>query len=192
MLVGALIFFGSAATWFYGPHFKTLPGFSAFEFVRLYDTPELRRKYIFDFDSPDGAAVSFYLASDDMFRFTAMDTNKESYSLEIPIGNAGIPIDRYIFIYCEVALKFDETVLRVLADGKEVRRRAYDFQIPLGIRNWRRVTLFANTEGKNSAPFKIAMFGFGHVTMSDVQVESIKTRFGEYLRAIGSSIVSPK
>jgi hypothetical protein len=44
MLAGALIFLGSAAAWFYGPHFKTLPGFSAFEFVRLYDLPELRRK----------------------------------------------------------------------------------------------------------------------------------------------------
>jgi hypothetical protein len=121
-----------------------------------------------------------------------MDINKESCSLEIPIGNAGIPIDRYIFLYCEVALGSRETVLRVLVDGKEVRRRAYDFPIGLGNRNWRRVTLFADTEGKNTAPFKIAMFGSGHATMSDVQIESVRTRFNEYLQAIGSSMVSPK
>jgi hypothetical protein len=191
MLAGALIFLGSAGVWFYGPHFKTLPGFSAFALARLYDTPELRRKYIFDFASPDGAKVSLYLASDDLFRFQLLDINKEAYTLDIPIGDKGVPIDRYVFIYCEVGLGSRETVLRVLIDGKEVRRRSYDFPIALGSRNWKQVTVFADNEGKNTTPFKIAMFGFGHATMSDVQIEGLQTRFDEYLRTIGSSIVRP-
>jgi len=162
LAVTLIIVLGSGAIWFYGPKFKTLPGFSAFALVRLYDSPELRRKYIFDFASPDGSKVSFYLASDDFFRFTLMDINKESYALEVPVGNAGVPIDRYIFLYCEIALGLRETILRVLVDGKEVRRRAYDFPISIGSRKSQQVTLFADNEGKNNAPFKVAMFGFGH------------------------------
>jgi hypothetical protein len=149
LAVTLIIVLGSGAIWFYGPKFQTLPGFSAFAFARLYDTPELRRKYIFAFSSPDGAAVSFYLGADDQFRFQIRDVHKEEYTLEIPIGDHGVPIDRYIFLYCEVALGLQETVLRVRVDGKEVRKRTYDFPITLGSRNWQKITLFADTEGKN-------------------------------------------
>jgi hypothetical protein len=186
------IVLGSGAVWFYGPQFKTLPGFSAFAFVRLYDTPELRRKYIFDFASPDGSKVSFYLASDGFFRFTLMDINKESYALEVPVGNAGVPIDRYIFLLCEIALGPRETILRVLVDGREVRQRAYDLPISIESRKWQQVTFFADIEGKNNAPFKVAMSGFGHATWSDFQIRSFQRRFDEYLGAIGSSIARPK
>jgi hypothetical protein len=191
MLAGTVLVLTSAAAWFFGPHFKTLPGFSAFAFARLYDTPELRRKYIFDFSSPDGAAASFHLGPDDRFRFQIKDVHKESYTLEIPIGNRGVPIDRYIFLYCQVALGFQETVLRVLVDGKEVRKREYDFPIDLGSRDWKKGTLFADTEGKNSEPFKIAMFGLSHVTMSDFQIGRMQSRFTAYLQDVNSPIVRP-
>jgi hypothetical protein len=88
--------------------------------------------------------------------------------------------------------KIDRAQLRRVVDGREVRQRAYDFPISIGSRKWQQVTFFADNEGKNNAPFKAAMSGFGHATWSDFQIRSFQRRFDEYLGAISSAIARPK
>ncbi len=51
---------------------------------------------------------------------------------EIPIEGDGIPLNRYVFLYCEIGIAAKTTIFRVLADSKEVARRSLDFPIEFG------------------------------------------------------------
>jgi hypothetical protein len=184
-IVGALI-------WHYSPanssKEESLEGFTAFAFVRLYDTPEAKNRYIFDLGTTDGAKASFYLSASGLFTYSITDTHGSAYNLEIPVGASGIPIDGYVFLYCEAGVGEDATVMRVLINTKEVRRRKLDFPIDLGKKDWKQFTIGADNKGQNNAPFKIAMFGVGHQTFNRSQIGSLYLRFTQYLRDIGSGI----
>jgi hypothetical protein len=190
MASGLLLLIGGGI-WLYTSEFRTYPGLFVVSLIRLYDSPDLRRKYVFDFNSPDGATASFYLASDDLFRFTLKDINGESYSLEAPIGNEGIPVDRPIFLYFDVGVSDTKTFLRIFVNGGQVSERAYDFPIKLGSMKWQHVTLGADTAGQNNAAFKVEMFGFGHETLSDSQISKFKSRIDTYMRAVGAPTSKP-
>jgi hypothetical protein len=184
-IVGALV-------WHYSPadfaKAKNLEGFTASALVRLYDTPEAKNRYIFDLVTTDGAKVSFYLSASGLFTYSITDTHGAAYNLEIPVGNNGIPIDRYVYLYCEAGVDDDSTVVRVMIDAKEVRRRVYDFPIDLGKKDWKQFTIGADNKGQNNAPFKIAMFTVGHTTLSNTDVKNMLVIFSQYLKDIGSGI----
>lgn len=161
-------------------------GFFAVSVVRLYDTPQLRRKYIFDFLAPTGARISFYVSPSDVFVFSVTDINKEPFSLEVPIASDDIPLTRYIFLYCEVALQESSTQLRIIVDGKQVNSRTFGVRVELGKDYWKwtRSTFGADTDGQNNAPFKVAMHGSGHVPMTDQQVLLMRYSFKAALPGI--------
>jgi hypothetical protein len=161
-------------------------GFFAAAIVRLYDTPELRRKYIFDALSPTCAHISFYVSPSDVFVFSVTDINKEPFSLEVPIASDDIPLNRYIFLYCEVALQENSTVLRIIVDGKQIASRTFGVRVELGKDYWKwtRSTFGADTNGQNNAPFKVAIYGFGHGPMTDQQVLLMRYRFKAALPGI--------
>jgi hypothetical protein len=169
---------------------EDLPGFFAVSFIRMYDTPELRRKYIFQFGAPTGAKTAFYISPNGLFTFSATDVHGEVYALEIPLSTGAIPINRYTFLYCDLGLGSHSTFLRVFADGNEVASRTLSFPIDLGknYHEWRQVTVGADNTGKNNAPFKIAMFGHGHTTLTHEQINQFKGRFDEFLTNIDSPI----
>jgi hypothetical protein len=165
-------------------------GFFATAFIRLYDTPELRRKYVFDFLAPTNARMAFYVSPSDLFIFSVTDVNSEQYSLEVPVGGDAIPLNRYIFLYCEIALRSHSTGLRILVDGKQIADRTLGFRLDLGKSywEWKHTTIGADTGGQNNSPFKIAMFGSGHAPLTDTQVVSFQKRFEEFLVGIDSPI----
>jgi hypothetical protein len=68
-----------------------------------------------------------------------------------------------------------------------VARRTLDF-IEFGreYSKWKQVTFGADNQGQNNAPFKVAMFGFGHTTLTGPQIQSLNSGFLEYLREIES------
>jgi hypothetical protein len=188
----ALMAMTAALIWHYSPaQFapqQALPGFTASALIRLYDTPEAKNRYIFDLATSDGAKAAFYLSASEQFTYSITDTNGVSYNLEIPIGNSGIPIDRYIFLYCEAGVSENSTVVRVMIDAKEIRRRVYDFPISLGKKDWTKFTVGADNQGQHNSPFKIAMFSAGHTTFLDAQVKDMFVIFTKYLKDTGSDI----
>jgi hypothetical protein len=167
---------------------KSLPGVTAFAFVRLYDTPEARNRFLFDLSTSDGAKASFYLSASGLFTYSVVDVHGAAYNLEIPVGVNGIPIDGYIFLYCDAGLNEDSTIIRVLVDTKEIRKRVLDFAIDLGKRDWKQLTIGADNKGTQNTPFKIALFGVGHQTFTSPQVAMLFARFVAYLKDIGSGI----
>jgi hypothetical protein len=169
----------------------SIPGFTATTYVRLYDTPEDRRRYIFEARNKKGARAAFYLSASGLFTFSLTDIRGEMYQMEIPIGSEGIPIDRYIFLYCAAGVSRTASYLQVFVDGKEVKRRLYDFPIEFGGKDdltWERLTFGADNQGKNNAPFKVAMLAFGRQTLTIKQIKSMNNAVGRYLVDVDSPI----
>jgi hypothetical protein len=65
----------------FNPPEKRLLGFSVYSVIRLYDIPENRRRYVFDFTNGDGGEVSFFLSVSSHFTFLVSDKNKEIYTI---------------------------------------------------------------------------------------------------------------
>jgi hypothetical protein len=147
--------------WFSSPEQK-LPGFTAYVVLRLYDTPEFRRRYVFEFVTSDGAKVSFYLSASSQFTFAVEDIHGETYPLEVKVGGEGIPIDRFIALFCEVGETPTSTVLRILVNGREIVRRDLPFSSNLGKLDWRPGALGAPLVGQNQGGvfllFEIGIF----------------------------------
>ena len=116
--------------------------------------------------------------------------NGEQYTLEVPIAADAIPLSRYIFLYCELALHDRSTGLRILVDGKKVAERTLNFRLELGKEYWKwtRATIGADAQGKNNAPFRIGMSGSGHVPLTDAQVIGFQQSFEKFLADIDSPI----
>jgi hypothetical protein len=149
-IIGMAVFgFGFVAclVWFLWPvdiFNKKLPGFSAYAVVRMYDSPELRRKYLYEFSDAQGARVSFYLSASDIFTLSAIDVHNEPYSLEVKLGHDGVPVDQVIALFCEVALVEDAIILRVVVNWREIKRRSLEgLSINLGDMKWTATTLGA-------------------------------------------------
>jgi hypothetical protein len=148
LMIGIVIIAGLA--WYLWPRDvfnHQIPGFTAYAVVRIYDTPELKRKYLFDLATPEGAKAAFYLSASDIFTFAVTDIHGEMYPLEVKLGRSGIPIDAFIVLICQVGIDNDkkDTVLRVLVNGSEIRRRSISAVLELGnIKQIKSMTLFAD------------------------------------------------
>jgi hypothetical protein len=165
------------------------PGFFTAASMRIYDTPEPRRKYIFDFLAPTGARISFYISPSDTFVLSAIDVNLQPHILEIPISSGAIPINRSIFLYCEVELQDQSTLLRVLVNGQQVAEQPIPIRVNLGKEywKWKAVTFGADIHGENNAPFKVSAFANGHKLLTDKQVLSFYKAIEKFLADVASN-----
>jgi hypothetical protein len=76
---------------------STFPGLSTTMGLKINDASKLGRQYVFEYSTPEGAKTALYLLDTNRFTFVVTDVHGESYSLEIPIGDAGIPIANLYF-----------------------------------------------------------------------------------------------
>jgi hypothetical protein len=151
------------------PQARKLPGFAAYAVLRVYDVPEFRRKYVFDFGMQDSKArAAFYLSASDQFTFVITDVRGESYPLEVKLGQGGVPIDKFIMLLCEAGIDDDTTILRLSVNGKEIERRRLSFAVDLGDRKWGAGSaLGANAIGQNNGVFMLAELGAWGETFSN-------------------------
>lgn len=115
---------------------KQMPGLGVYSVIRLYDTPEYRRRYVFDFASPSKSRFSFYLSASSRFTLSVTDANQESYPLEVTVGQHGIPIDRTVVLLCDVGISTRSTTLRIFVNQNEIARRDLPFRLNLGGVGW--------------------------------------------------------
>ena len=162
---------------------KTFPGFSAIAFVRLDNSPGEQNRYVFDRATSDGAGAAFYrLSASSLFIFSIRNTHGEFYNLEIPVGDKGIPTERYVFLYCEAGVGKDLTVARVMIDGKEIRRRVLNFPMDFGRQDWKPVKGEVDGKGSKQAPFEIGMLSIGQETLSDPDIRNHYLLFIQFLK----------
>lgn len=163
---------------------ETLLGFSAQLNVEIRNVAELRRQYIFQHVTPEKAKASFYFSANDQFVFSITDIRDETNSLEVHVGNDGVPIYRKIFLVCETGVKGNETHMRVLVDGVEVARKTIPRRIDLGSRDWTKATVGADIKGKQGSAFTILTWSFGHVTMTNENIAKMNEIMQTYLRSL--------
>lgn len=176
VMVGVILFV-------YFPRDKAIPGFTGYSVIKLYDTPESRRRYVFELVSSDGAKVSFYLSASSVFTLAATDLRGESYPLEVRVGGDGIPIDQFVALFCEIGISENSTMMRVLVNEKEVARRDLAFALDLGKMDWKPGALGAPVIGTNQGGvFLLGEFGVYPFTMTSSQVHALVDNIRGYYK----------
>jgi hypothetical protein len=151
---------------------EKLPGFGSGMMVETKDITEMRRKYHFDFHTPDGAKAAFYLSASNRYAFSVTDIHGEPYTLDIPLGSNGIPFEKWSYVFCEAGTASSYAYLRALVNGSEVARRDFDFPIDLGSRQWM-PTIGADANGKNPGAFMLSEIGVYSMTLTDAELKTI-------------------
>jgi hypothetical protein len=173
---------------------QRLPGFTSYAVIRLYDTPESRRRYVYEFVSSQGGKASFYLSASSIFTFAATDVGGEAYPLEVKIGDDGIPIDQFVVLFCEVGVTDTSTTMRILVNDKEVARRDLAFPLNLGRIDWKPGALGAPVTGINQGGvFLLSEFGVYPTTLTSAEIQGLVKNANEfYKRSITTVPAAPK
>jgi hypothetical protein len=178
-----MVIFGAAfivcAIWyFFEPQISTkvadekLPGIAVAAVLNIQDVAALRRKYVFEYTTPEHASTAFYLSASDIFTFTVTDIHGEAYPLEVPLGKNGIPFGQFMHLVCEAGSGSNYSFLSVSVNGKEIKRRDLPARIDLGSRQWN-FTLGADQNGNNNGAFLLGEMGASPVTFTNEQVEKL-------------------
>jgi hypothetical protein len=152
-----------------------MSGFSNYSVVRVFDTPDFKRTYLFDYQTPEGAKVSFYISASDIFTLSATDIRGESYPLEIPIDSGKIPLTSYVVLFCEIGFTKDSTILRVVVNKAEVQRRTLHFAINLGSQNWS-----AGTFG--GVPIRVIEWGNYNKALTNDDINKLVDNVRQYVK----------
>jgi amino acid transporter len=152
-----------------------MAGFSNYSVVRVFDTPDFKRKYLFDYQTPEGAKVSFYISASDIFTLSATDIRGESYPLEIPIASGKIPLTSYVVLFCEIGFTKDSTILRVGVNKAEVQRRTLPFVIDLGSQNWNAGTFCG-------VPLRITEWGNYNKALTNDDINKLVDNVRQYVK----------
>jgi hypothetical protein len=159
------------------------PGIGVFSVIRLYDSPEYRRRYVYEFITSNGAKAAFFLSSSGTFTFSVIDVHGESYPIEIKVGRFGIPIDQFIILTCEAGIGRKATVLTVSVNRKEIARREIPVPVDLGTRDWHAGSLGAPVTGQNQGGiFLLAEVITWPTTFSNTEIEKLVENAREYYK----------
>lgn len=131
-----------------------LLGFSGYIVIRIDDITQIRRKYVFEFATSEGARAAFYLSASNRFTFSVTDIHRESYPVEIVLGPDGIPMNQWVVIFFEEGSTSNASFMRVLVNDKVVVSRDLDFPIDLGSRDWK-ATIGADAAGENGGAYAL-------------------------------------
>jgi hypothetical protein len=129
-----------AAAWWFWPTdiFNTsMPGLTISMRQRLFDTPEQNDRTLFIMKNDRGAEARLYLSASGLFTFSVKDVYRSIYNLEAKLYRSEIPVDTEAAIFCEIAIGKHESVLRIMVDKKEARRRTIPAALVLGDENWK-------------------------------------------------------
>jgi hypothetical protein len=115
----------------------TVPGYTSTVLMQLDRHGWGKKDFVFKDTSADGSEVSLATTDDNGFTFVVKIMNGETYSLDIPSGPEGIPLDQNVYIACVAGNTKSSGFLRVLVDGDELFRRDFDLRIEFGNRQWK-------------------------------------------------------
>ena len=157
----------------------SLPGLGIFAAIEIRDVAEIRRKYIFDIGTSDGAKAAFYLSASDKFTFVITDIRGETYPLEFPITGKTLVIGQPVYLLLECGIIDSQTKIHAVVNGYEVVRRTLPFPINLGARDWKDITVGTNKIGRDGGAFVLAEFGIVATTLNKNDFEHMRTYYRE-------------
>ncbi len=131
------------------------PGLAIHMLVQFNDLAEPRRKYLLDIGNPTTSRLSVYLDASNVFTFSLIDVHGEPHVTRVPQGPTGIPVHQYIYLACELGIRPNSTILRVLVDGNEVVSQDMPFKVDPGSFKLPGSVLGADLDGKNGGAFQL-------------------------------------
>ena len=164
-----LVYFGfymSSSTRF----FEEMPGMSLHAVIRITSRSITSRQYIADFGTQENGEISVYFAPDDIFTLCVKDRTGETYGLKVPMGQR-IPINKLIYLECDVGLGRNRTVMRISVNGNEITGEEWPCRLNLGEINRRRGTSGSDISHPYSACFSLAELLMYSTTLANVDRE---------------------
>jgi hypothetical protein len=170
----------------------SFPGFSSTFALKINDAASAKAQYIFEYQTDDAAKVNFHFSSaGDRFILQVTDIHGDDQSLDLEIGSNVVPINKFVFITCQIGLASRDTYLRVVINEKEAMSRTLPFRMDLGSRHWVKGTIGADATGNNHSAFDyLSVDIMSHGTLTDHQLTQILQRVRTYLRDIHSPVAS--
>jgi hypothetical protein len=153
----------------------SLPGLSTTAGMKIYNLAVDRRQYILRLATPEGAQASLYFSRNNAFTFSLTDLHGENHTLELPIGRRGIPFDTFIIITCEVGETSTSAYLRVLKNGREMKRVDIPSGINLGSKNWSQHKM-GDDDNYGRKNYCATAWAIGHVTLSKIDYRNLANR----------------
>ena len=123
---GGVLFIITAVAWWFWPSDifdKSMPGLSVLMDGRIYDTPDKTNRQLFKLENSHGGGASLYLSASGLFTFSVTDNFRSTYDLEARLHRSELPIDEFITLFCELANHDHQSTMRIVVNGKEIRRR---------------------------------------------------------------------
>jgi hypothetical protein len=185
-ILGLGVFTAILLTWA-GSYFwpdQTFPGIGVYSYIRLYDSPEYRQRYVFEFETSALARTAFYLSASDQFTFSVTDAYGSTYPIEVKVGQGGIPIDKFVALFCEVGLREDSTILRVSVNDQTIASRIVPARIELGTMDWHPGNIGAPITGQNvGGIFKLFEIGIYKRTFTSAEREKPFKNITDFIAA---------
>jgi hypothetical protein len=154
-----------------------LPGFTAYAALKLQNQPDFHRKYIYVFGPANASHAEFYLSASGEYTFSVTDLHGEQYPLETNIGDDGVPLNKIIALFSQVALTDKTTILRLSVNGKEIIRRTMPFVINIPQGGWKPNTIGADQNGNNGSSFLLLEFAAWPAAISNSSISEIWANF---------------
>lgn len=132
-----------------------LPGFIYWASLEIRDIREERKRYIFDFGKKDAERLSVYISPDNLFTVVLTDSKSEPYTLKLPLGRDGFPVEQLVDFWCELGVGSDFSVLRIIANDEPRGIVRVPTRINLGTLNASNGVAGTDLEGNNGSWFSM-------------------------------------
>lgn len=159
------------------PLHGALPGVGVWAVVEVQPLNNLKRKYIFELETDDHEAMaSLYMTPDNHLTLSVTDVGGETYPVEVPLGQGGVPMGSMAVIAAEVGVASNYSILQVSINGTIVQSRKIDFPIDLGSKNFTEVVLGRGVKRADYGRFNFLSF----VQLDSMPSESDAAKLNEY------------
>jgi hypothetical protein len=98
---------------------------------------------------------SIYLDPENRFTLSVLDTQGELYTVRVPSGASGVPLNEFIYLSCEVGTTDKSTSLRVLVNAREVSTLVIPFKIELGALDLKGGMIGADLNSQNNESYSV-------------------------------------
>jgi hypothetical protein len=192
MLLGIIIVIASFLPTHSSLSKEHLPGFSSTFGLKIKYAATLGKQRVLGYGDPEGAKVEFYLsASGRRLIFSVTDIHGDVQTMDLGIGTGGIPINRFVFLTCQVGLDSNETYLRMWINENEVQSRTLPFQMDLGSRQWAHETIGDDLQGQNDAAFDLLdKLAIGNSTLNNQEIGRLFKGLRTHLQDMDSPLAN--
>ena len=166
-----------------------LPGITLNLLVRIENRLGGDRQYLLDFGQVENSRLSLYISPDKFLTFVLIDAKGEPHALQIPVGGKDIPLDRFIYLACEIGVKGQSSVMRILVNGRQVRYEEMPFQVDIGALDAPGGVVGSDLQGEHGARFDLVELSMNSATYTDGDIANMlcyfqrgtpKTAYGKY------------